>query len=58
MGNGAAADVRDIANLGIAMRPEQIQQLMHLLNAPKLAETDPETNPGGDKPRAGEPPAR
>ena len=30
------------ALMGVPMRPEQIQALMHSLNSPKVAKTDPE----------------
>ena len=42
---------------GVPMRPEQIQDLMHTLNAPKIAQTNPERNTDGDNPEAGEPQA-
>jgi hypothetical protein len=37
---------------GVPMRPEQIQDLMHALNRPKVAQTDPEQDmQGADRPR-------
>jgi hypothetical protein len=36
---------------GVPMRPEQIQELMHTLNNPKIAQTDPERETEGDKPK-------
>ena len=36
---------------GVPMRPEQIQDLMHTLNNPKIAQTDPERETDGDKPK-------
>jgi hypothetical protein len=41
------------ALIGIPMRPEEIRELMQTLNAPKLAQTNPETNPDGEKPQPG-----
>lgn len=32
---------------GVPMRPEQIQDLMHALNRPKVAQTDPEQDMQG-----------
>jgi hypothetical protein len=34
--------------LGMPMRPEQVQDLMHTLNQPKLAQTDPDEKANGD----------
>jgi hypothetical protein len=34
---------------GVPMRPEQIRQLMQTLNAPKLAQTNPERTADGDE---------
>lgn len=45
------------ALLGVPMRPEQIQELMHTLNQPTIAQTTPEQRPDGDKPETGEPAA-
>jgi hypothetical protein len=45
------------ALLGVPMRPEQIQELMHTLNQPTIAQTNPEQRPDGDKPETGEPAA-
>ncbi len=42
---------------GVPMRPEEIQNLLQALNAPKVAQTDPERNAQGDKPKAGGSPA-
>jgi hypothetical protein len=39
------------------MRPEQVQDLMHALNNPKVAQTDPEGHTAGDEPEASESPA-
>ena len=36
--------------LGAPMRPEEIQELMRNLNAPKVAQTTPEEQPSGDGP--------
>ena len=33
---------------GIPMRPEQIRDLMHALNEPKLAQTNPDRTDDGD----------
>ena len=35
---------------GVAMRPEQIQELMHQMNQPKLAHVLPADEEGGDDP--------
>jgi hypothetical protein len=35
---------------GVPMRPEQIQELMHQMNQPKLAHVLPADEEGGDKP--------
>jgi hypothetical protein len=40
---------------GGPMRPEEIRDLMQAMNAPKMAQTDPERETDGDKPEAGEP---
>ena len=45
------------ALIGVPMRPDKIQELMHLLNNPKIAQTDPEKNTDGDQPEAGQSPA-
>jgi hypothetical protein len=42
---------------GVPMRPEQVQDLMHALNNPKVAQTDPEGHAAGDEPDASESPA-
>ena len=42
------------ALLGAPMRPEEIQELMRSLNAPKVAQTTPEEQPSGDGPSGGE----
>lgn len=34
---------------GIPMRPEQIEKLMQTLNQPKVAQTDPDYRPSGDR---------
>ena len=39
--------------MGVPMRPEQIQELMHAMNQPKVAETDPEEHDAGEPPEAG-----
>jgi hypothetical protein len=39
------------ALVGIPMRPEQIGELMHSLNQPKIAETNPERTNDGDPER-------
>ena len=39
------------AVLGIPMRPEQIGELMHSLNQPKIAETNPARTNDGDPER-------
>lgn len=39
--------------MGLPMRPEQIQDLMHTLNQPKLAQTTPEDADSGDGPAPG-----
>ena len=36
--------------MGIPMRPEQIQELMHAMNVPKVAETKPEHDDTGEPP--------
>jgi hypothetical protein len=36
------------ALMGVPMRPEQIQELMHAMNVPKVARTDPEESLSGD----------
>lgn len=41
---------------GVPMRPDEIQSLLQALNAPKIAQTDPEENAQGDMPDDG--PAR
>jgi hypothetical protein len=41
---------------GVHMRPEQIRDLLHTLNNPKVAQTDPEQKPAGGDPEAGETP--
>jgi len=38
------------ALFGIVMRPEQIQELMHTMNRPKLAQTNPDESQRGDEP--------
>jgi len=43
------------ALIGVPMRPEQIQDLMHTLNVPKIARTNPDESHRGDGPRAGGP---
>jgi len=35
---------------GIPMRPEQVKELMHLMNQPKLAQTNPNESHEGDDP--------
>ena len=35
--------------MGVPMRPEQIQDLMRVMNVPKIARTNPEENPSGDQ---------
>ena len=42
------------ALLGVPMRPEEIQDLMHRLNKPKVAHTNPEENPCDRNPQADE----
>ena len=37
------------ALFGIPMRPEQIQELMHAMNKPKVAQTNPERAAAGDE---------
>ncbi len=34
--------------MGMPMRAEQIQELMHAMNVPNIARTDPEESPSGD----------
>jgi hypothetical protein len=41
------------ALLGVPMRPEEIQDLMHRLNKSKVAHTNPEKAPDGPNARAG-----
>jgi hypothetical protein len=41
---------------GVPMRPEQIRDLLHTLNNPKVAQTDPEHKPAGDEPETGDTP--
>ena len=36
---------------GVPMQPEQIRELMHMLNVPKLAQTNPDRSDDGDTPR-------
>jgi hypothetical protein len=36
---------------GVPMRPEEIVELMRTLNSPKIAQTNPEENPSGDRPK-------
>ena len=36
------------ALFGIPMRPEQIRELMHTLNQPKVAQTNPDRTVDGD----------
>ena len=36
------------AVFGIPMRPEQIRELMHTLNQPKVAQTNPDGTADGD----------
>lgn len=42
------------ALLGVPMRPEEIQDLMHRLNKSKTAHTNPEESPSGKDPQADE----
>jgi hypothetical protein len=35
---------------GMPMRPDEIRDLMHQLNVPKLAQTEPERDSDGDGP--------
>jgi hypothetical protein len=42
---------------GVPMPPEQIRDLMHTLNNPKIAQTDPEAKPSADEPEPDESPA-
>jgi len=37
------------ALFGLPMRPEQIRELMHTLNQPKVAQTNPDRTADGDK---------
>jgi hypothetical protein len=37
------------ALFGVPMRPEQIQEVMHIMNKPKLAQTNPDRTDDGDK---------
>jgi hypothetical protein len=38
--------------MGVPMQPEQIEELMHAMNQPKVAETDPEEHDAGEPPEA------
>jgi hypothetical protein len=40
------------ALIGLPMKPEEIEELMHMMNQPKIAQTTPddESNPGDDGP--------
>jgi hypothetical protein len=44
--------------LGVPMRPEQIRELMQMLNKPKIAQTGPEQTAHGDNPDADDAAAR
>jgi hypothetical protein len=39
---------------GVPMRPEQIRELMEVLNRPRLAQTNPDRTDDGDRPSSGE----
>jgi hypothetical protein len=39
------------ALVGMPMRPEEVQDLMRMLNQPKVARTDPDERRKGDDPR-------
>ena len=43
---------------GVPMRPEQIRELMQMLNKPKIAQAGPEQAAHGDEPDAGAAAAR
>ena len=43
---------------GVPMRPEQIRELMQMLNKPKIAQAGPQLTAHGDKPDADDAAAR
>jgi len=43
---------------GVPMRPEQIRELMQMLNKPKIAQTGPQQSAHGDDPGVGDAAAR
>ena len=43
---------------GVPMRPEQIRELMQMLNKPKIAQTGPQLTAHGDNPDADDAAAR
>ena len=44
------------ALMGVPMRPSEIQDLMHSLNQPKTAQTNPDETGNSDAPDPGRPP--
>jgi hypothetical protein len=39
---------------GVPMRPEHVRDLLQALNAPTIAQTNPENTPAGDAPGTGD----